>query len=316
MKRGLPESFIVDFTLRQFSLNGTWRPHEAEREAAWELLVELSTRTSMSDLDDDQGTARAALSSLYTLFETTRSILRTHGAAVARSKGDGNLSFGVIAVRILNDVLRPLLSEWHPRLEQYEHERPAESRRSRMGAVVGALGRTAPCHRRHPTRHSSVCARPGRSGRCSGWRTPSSCRTAGPVGRRRARVLGRVGRPPARARVPSADPDGPLVRPADAGEHRAEDRTDEARKLDARRDTVAAPGPTLDHTALNQGSSGASDYWFDYIADIAGAFDPTMAVAWWAGRDRVEWTNFASGLELARIPAAWHAARGDADPRW
>ena len=79
---------------------------------------------------------------------------------------------------------------------------------------------------------------------------------------------------------------------------------------------MAAPGPTLDHTALNQGSSGASDYWFDYIADIAGAFDPTMAVAWWAGRDRVEWTNFASGLELARIPAAWHAARGDADPWW
>ena len=29
-----------------------------------------------------------------------------------------------------------------------------------------------------------------------------------------------------------------------------------------------------------------------------------MAVAWWAGRDRVERTNFAAGLELARIPAA------------
>ena len=114
----------IAFNLPFLSLGGTWEPDQAERDAAWELLVELSTRTSMVELADKEGSTREALSSLYKLFDTTRGILRAKGPTVARNHGDGNLSFAVIAVRVLNDVLRPVLSEWHPRLDQYEQLRP------------------------------------------------------------------------------------------------------------------------------------------------------------------------------------------------
>jgi hypothetical protein len=42
---------------------------------------------------------------------------------VARAKGKGDYSFGYLAVIILNQVLRPVLAEWHPRLLDYENQR-------------------------------------------------------------------------------------------------------------------------------------------------------------------------------------------------
>ncbi|WP_409472739.1 hypothetical protein [Streptomyces sp. HC307] len=37
----------------------------------------------------------------------------------------GHVSFGLLAVTVLNRVLRPLLAQWHPRLTAYESQRPA-----------------------------------------------------------------------------------------------------------------------------------------------------------------------------------------------
>ena len=124
MSRWKASAIDVSFGFPGMSLSGTWQPDEAERQAAWELLVELSTRVTIAGIDDDEGLMSEALASLHDLFATTRGILRTHGPVVARSGGSGNLSFGVIAVRVLNDVLRPILNEWHPRLTAHEQERP------------------------------------------------------------------------------------------------------------------------------------------------------------------------------------------------
>jgi hypothetical protein len=66
------------------------------------------------------------LTSLYTLFGTTREILRRYGPGVAQPKGDGSASFGTLAVTVLNDALRPLLSVWHPLLQDREDQRPPE----------------------------------------------------------------------------------------------------------------------------------------------------------------------------------------------
>ena len=106
-----------------FKIGGTWKPDETERKAAWEMYVELVTRISVQKLRPDEGLLREALTSLYTLFETTREILRKYGPSVAQPKGDGNLSLGYLAVVILNHVLRPLLATWHPLLLDYESKK-------------------------------------------------------------------------------------------------------------------------------------------------------------------------------------------------
>jgi hypothetical protein len=105
------------------SIAGTWEPDDQERRAAWELYVELVTRISVEELKEEEGFLREALSSLYTLFNTTRDILRRYGPDVATPKGASDLSFGQIAVTVLNLGLRPLLAKWHPELAAYEATR-------------------------------------------------------------------------------------------------------------------------------------------------------------------------------------------------
>lgn len=108
------------------SIAGTWEPDDQERRAAWELYVELITRISVEELQEEEGFLSEALSSLYTLFDTTRDILRRYGPEVATPKGASDLSFGQIAVTVLNLGLRPLLARWHPELAAYEARRPPE----------------------------------------------------------------------------------------------------------------------------------------------------------------------------------------------
>lgn len=109
------------------SVSGTWVPDEEERKAAWELYVELATRISVVELRPQEGLLREALSSLYTIFGSTRGIMRSHGPNIAQATNkdnDGDLSFGYLAVAVLNTVVRPVLAKWHPILEDYESKRP------------------------------------------------------------------------------------------------------------------------------------------------------------------------------------------------
>lgn len=101
-------------------IEGTWLPDEDEQKAAWELYVELITRISIIDLSPEVGLLRESLSSLHSLFDTTRQILRENGPSIARPKGKDVLSLGYIAITILNLVLRPFLSKWHPLLLDHE----------------------------------------------------------------------------------------------------------------------------------------------------------------------------------------------------
>ena len=106
------------------SISGTWEPDEFEVRAAWELYVEMVTRTPLGGLQPEGGSAREALTSIYSLFETTRSILKIHGPGIASPKRGRDLSFGYLAASMLNLVLRPFLTEWHPRLQSWERNRP------------------------------------------------------------------------------------------------------------------------------------------------------------------------------------------------
>lgn len=143
-------SFRVTLKLSEFlEIEGAWEPTAEEKKASWEMYVELVTRISVADLHPEEGLAREALTSLYSLFESTRSILRQYGPAVAKPRRRGGLSFGHVAVTILNRVLRPLLAKWHPLLLDHEnlrdehvgrgeHERAWE----RIGELRQAIGET------------------------------------------------------------------------------------------------------------------------------------------------------------------------------
>jgi hypothetical protein len=130
------------------SIEGIWEPDEKEECAAWELYIELITRISVAELKSDEGLLREALSSMHTIFSITRDILKKYGASIAKPKGDNHISFGYLAVAILNNVLRPLLSKWHPILLDYEqrkandisiteHERKWEKNRELREALNG-----------------------------------------------------------------------------------------------------------------------------------------------------------------------------------
>jgi hypothetical protein len=105
-------------------VSGTWAPDQTERDAAWELYVELVTRIAVVPLAPGEGILREALTSLYQLFGQTREILRKYGPGIGRPAEAGHLRFGYLAVWMLNAALRPFLASWHPRLTHYENGRP------------------------------------------------------------------------------------------------------------------------------------------------------------------------------------------------
>ena len=121
-----PKSVQVGIKLPFFEISSTWEPNDVERLAAWELYVELITRVAVVPLPDGHGLLSEALASHYSLFATTREILRRHGPAVAEPKRDEQPNFGYLAVAMLNFGLRPVLARWHPTLQAWEHGR-AES---------------------------------------------------------------------------------------------------------------------------------------------------------------------------------------------
>jgi hypothetical protein len=98
----------------------SWEVDLTERKAAWSLYVELVTRIAVQPLEVDQGLVREAMNSLYSLFGTTREVLKAAGPDVGASRD----SVGGIAIAVLNNGLRPFLAKWHPLLQAWEARRP------------------------------------------------------------------------------------------------------------------------------------------------------------------------------------------------
>ena len=78
---------------------------DADKEAAWELYIEMLTRTVTQPLSKDVGGEETALSSVYSLFPTTREILRRQGR--------NSIRFSLIAIPVLNQIVRPFTAKWH-----------------------------------------------------------------------------------------------------------------------------------------------------------------------------------------------------------
>ena len=98
----------------------SWKVDTTQKKAAWSLYVELVTRIAVQPLEVDQGLVREAMNSLYSLFGTTREVLKAAGPDVGASRD----SVGGIAIAVLNNGLRPFLAKWHPLLQAWEARRP------------------------------------------------------------------------------------------------------------------------------------------------------------------------------------------------
>lgn len=82
-----------------------WNPSEPDKKAAWDLYVELLTRITTQKLDDTHGDEGTALSSIYSLFPTTRQIIKENGKDC--------IEFAKLAIVILNQKIRPFTAKWH-----------------------------------------------------------------------------------------------------------------------------------------------------------------------------------------------------------
>lgn len=94
-----------------------WNPSEPDKVAAWQLYVELLTRITTQALAVKDGDEKTALDSVYSLFPTTRSIIKDNGR--------GCMEFTKIAVVVLNQKIRPFTAKWHRRSLSGDFDDPA-----------------------------------------------------------------------------------------------------------------------------------------------------------------------------------------------
>ena len=78
---------------------------QTDRDAAWEMYVEMLTRIVTQPLPAEAGDEQTALDSVYSLFPTTREILRR--------RGQGAAEFSKVAIPVLNQVVQPFTAKWH-----------------------------------------------------------------------------------------------------------------------------------------------------------------------------------------------------------
>ncbi|MFD9501313.1 hypothetical protein [Streptomyces sp. NPDC060035] len=99
----------------------TFAVNNDSRQVAWHMFVETVTRVSTQPLASDQGVVREALTSMYGLFATTRETLKASRPSAAVPGGQ---TVEYLAITMLNGALRPFLSQWHPRLREFEQSHP------------------------------------------------------------------------------------------------------------------------------------------------------------------------------------------------
>lgn len=96
---------MTSLRLKAGFLETEWRPTDPDKDAAWDLYVELLTTIATQPLPTQDGTERTALERIHSLFPTTRTILK--------SRGRQCVEFSKLAVIVLNQVVRPFTARWH-----------------------------------------------------------------------------------------------------------------------------------------------------------------------------------------------------------
>lgn len=86
-------------------LEADWQPKDKDKDAAWELYIELLTRIATQPLPKKHSDEATALESIHKLFGLTREIVKRHGREC--------IEFTKIAIVVLNQIVRPFTAKWH-----------------------------------------------------------------------------------------------------------------------------------------------------------------------------------------------------------
>lgn len=105
-----------------------WKPSDPDKEAAWDLYVELLTRITTQPLPDEDGVEQTALDSIYALFSITRETLKDHGRSC--------IQFAKIAIVVLNQVVRPFTAKWHRKSQNGAFASPDDCQQFRQELQV------------------------------------------------------------------------------------------------------------------------------------------------------------------------------------
>ena len=105
LKKWLENWDMTSLKINLKFLEMEWQPKEPDRDAAWELYIEMLTRVVTQHLQPDHGDEKTALDSIHALFPLTREIIKRHGRDCSE--------LTKIAILVLNQVVRPFTAKWH-----------------------------------------------------------------------------------------------------------------------------------------------------------------------------------------------------------
>lgn len=104
-KEWLDEWSMTGLKIKAPFLEAEWQPKDVDKDAAWELYIELLTRITTQYPEPEHGDEKTALESIHTLFDLTRDVIKR--------KGRHCIEFSKIAIVVLNQVIRPFTAKWH-----------------------------------------------------------------------------------------------------------------------------------------------------------------------------------------------------------
>ena len=104
-KEWLEKWSMTSLKIKTPFLEADWQPKDEDKDAAWELYIELLTRIATQQLPKENGDEATALEGVHKLFELTREIIKRHGREC--------IEFTKIAIVILNQIVRPFTAKWH-----------------------------------------------------------------------------------------------------------------------------------------------------------------------------------------------------------
>lgn len=119
-------------------LESEWSPQASDRDAAWDLYVELLTRITTQPLPENEGVEQTALASIFAIFELTRETIRRHGR--------GCTEFARLAIVILNQIIRPFTTKWHRLSETGAFQDPSKCEQFRKELVELQATLRTYCH--------------------------------------------------------------------------------------------------------------------------------------------------------------------------
>lgn len=113
-------SFELDLKIVKLGADFT----DDDRQCAWELYVEMSTRVSVTGKHHDQDCTDfngelyvESLDSLFRFFQEARGIMRKF--PVGKIGGESQEHLGVMVNKAMTNVLRPFMEKWHVKFRHW-----------------------------------------------------------------------------------------------------------------------------------------------------------------------------------------------------